>query len=112
MMIINFIFLPVTMFLLTAFLFSVAAFFAVAGIAEGCCKITKYSFDQANCCKKMMIILLFFLLLCIFEPIALGVAAALTALAIVPAYIFQIYKIFKIILLWGFKSNDQKKQPP
>ncbi len=55
---------------------------------------------------------MYLVLFCILEPIAIGVAAALTALVIVPAYIFQFYKIVKIIIFWGCKNTDKRQPPP
>lgn len=73
------------MFLFTAILFSLGAFFMVH---EGCGNGMSYKFRNGGFVTKLLIIILYLVLFCILELIAIAVAAALTALVIVPAYIF------------------------
>lgn len=42
--------------------------------------------------------------------IFLAIGAIITALVIVPAYVMQFFRLFKILRLWKSKSADQNKQ--
>jgi len=56
------------------------------------------------------VILLFTVLLSIALALSVALAATMTALVIAPAYIFQFYKIVKIIFFWGCKSSDMERK--
>lgn len=103
--ILNFLLLPLTMFLFTAILFSIGAFIMVH---EGCCRRMPQKFRSGGIITKLLIIILYLVLFCILEPLAIAASAALTALVIIPAYIFQFYKIVKIIIFWGCKNSDKR----
>jgi hypothetical protein len=76
------------MLLLTSFLFVMGAVFCVMEMNEGCCGINKYKFQYSNVFMKLLIILLYIAELAVLIPLAIGVSAALTALVILPAYVF------------------------
>ena len=72
-----------------------------------CCGLTKNAWNR-SCCLRPFIILVWTLEICIFLPIAVAVSVIITALVIGPAYIMQLYKLVKIMLLWCCKTNDKK----
>ena len=109
LMILNFLLLPLTMLLTSFIFFTLLGFFLVSKINESCCKITMRKFERANFLIKILIILLVSVQSCVVLTFSAALAAVLTALVIVPAYIMQLYKIVKIILFWGCKSRDEEK---
>eukprot|EP00347_Sterkiella_histriomuscorum_P000263 403376551 len=107
-MIINFLLLPLTMTLTTMFFIGVALFMGQFKLNESFCGISASRFKRANIAVKLLIILLNIVEAGITLPLVVGISVALVGLVIVPAYIFQFYKIVKIILLWSCKTNDKK----
>ena len=94
------------MLLFTLFFLSVTFIMFQVAINDSICGIDKSSFKRTNFIVKLVIILLNF----VEGVIALGFAAIFTvtlvALAIVPAYFFQFYKIVRIMAYWIFKTDD------
>lgn len=109
-MIISFLLLPVVMFACTMFFLSVGTIMLQVAINEKCCKITSHKFIRANFVVKFLIVLLNIVEGCISLSLAAAGSVILVGVTIIPAYIYQFYKIFKIIHLWSFKSYDRKRR--
>ncbi|CDW84403.1 ibr domain containing protein [Stylonychia lemnae] len=107
-MILNFLFLPLVMLVLTLFFIGIGGFYTQFSINKTCCSITKYSFRSTNCFFKLLIVLFNVVEATLTISIIVVISVFLLAISIVPAYVFQFYKIIKIISLWIFKTNDRK----
>ena len=111
-MVFNFLFLPLTMLLFTLILSGAAAGGIAAEMNFRCFRISKSQFKSRSWLYKIPVILLVLIEICIFGSLACAATVILVAVAIVPTYIIQTYKIGRILRLWCCKSNDQKKQSP
>ena len=104
-MILNFLFLPITMFLMSSIFFGM--FFGMCAVlfSEKCCKVTKTNWTRGNCFIRFLYVLLGFIWTVLFLPFCLALGALMTALVIVPAYFFQFYRLIKILSIWYFRSG-------
>lgn len=112
-MFINFLLLPLTIFLLTLFFFGMSLFLGFFLLNEKFImkKRVDVYFRQASWyLGKPLVIILLIVELSIALSLALAATVIMTVLVIGPAYIFQLFKLFKIIFLWCCKTNDKKEK--
>ena len=110
-MIFNFIFLPITMLCLSLFFFGAMGTMAAMATNEKCFKLDKRRWREAKWWwGKPWILLLMILELAIFGSLAICIACLTTAIVIGPAYICQLFRLIKILMLWCCKTNDKKEK--
>ena len=108
-MILYFIFLPVVMLLFTMFFFCVSMGMLQYEI-QNFLNIKKRSFKDGNILKKLCFILIGLVLGVILQSFAISLSVVFVAIATVPAYFIQFFRIIKIIFIWCFKSYDVKSK--
>lgn len=109
-MIINFLFLPVTMLFLCFVFFSVSCGAAAASMNKKCFGIQGSTWQKKW--ARGLLVALYILEICVFLSLACAATVIMTALVIVPAYLMQLYKLVKIFMLWCCKTNDRQEEPP
>jgi hypothetical protein len=77
---------------------------------EGC-SLDRLFWRYSGFFGKLWMVLVILIEGSIMMPIGIALAVAACALAIVPMYIVQTYRLFKIFALQCCKSNDRKKRP-
>ena len=75
------------------------------------CGLNRDFWGYTHLFGKLCMLLIIIIEGSIMMPIAIALAVAACALAIVPMYIVQTYRLFKIFALQCCKSNDRKKKP-
>jgi hypothetical protein len=105
-MIINFLFLPVTMLFLCFIFFCVTSGAAATTINKKCFGIQGSTWRKKW--ARGLLVALYIVEICIFLPLATAATVVMTALVIVPAYFMQLYKLVRIFMLWCCKTNDRK----
>ena len=73
------------------------------------CGLDRNYWYYAGFFGKLFMVLIIIIEGSIMMPIGIGLAVAACALAIVPMYLVQTYRLFKIFALQCCKSNDRKK---
>jgi len=108
-MIINFLFLPVIMLVLCFIFFCVSCGGAATAMNNKCFGIQGGTWRKKW--ARGLLVGLYILEICIFLPLAVAATVIMTAIAIVPAYLMQLYKLVKIFMLWCCKTNDRQAPP-
>lgn len=75
-----------------------------------CCGISKYFWRYSGFFGRLWMSLVLLIEGSIVMPIAIALAVAACAVTIVPMYLVQTYRLFKIFALQCCKSNDRKKK--
>ena len=75
------------------------------------CRLDRDFWEYSGFFGKLWMALVIIIEGSIMMPIGIALAIAACALAIVPMYIVQTYRLFKIFALQCCKSNDRKKRP-
>jgi hypothetical protein len=73
------------------------------------CGLDRYFWDYSGFFGRLWMCLVCFIEGSIMMPIAIALAIAACALTIIPMYIVQTYRLFKIFALQCCKTNDKKK---
>ena len=74
------------------------------------CRLDRHFWTYSGFFGKLWMLLIIIIEGSIMMPIGIALAVAACALAIVPMYIVQTYRLFKIFALQCCKSNDRKKK--
>ncbi len=106
--ILNFLLLPLTMLLCITILFSAVAFIFTFKLSF---QNQRLLFRDMNIFIKVLTILIYPVLVCILQPLTLVVSAVTAVIVIIPAYVYQFYKILKIIKFQCSKNNNRPLPP-
>ncbi len=107
--IINYIFLiPIILVITTIMACLLGGHFIIECNAR--CNLTSDSWRYGGICMKFWMLILILIEGSIVMPITIALGVAACALAIVPMYLVQTYRLFKIFALQCCKTNDRKRK--